>query len=164
MDGTILADLLEKIYSGLNPEEIKRDVDDLGIDKFIRRCATYAALSGGANGFFGFTTMIVGLPADVINNVIQQFRVTLAIIYYKKGIYKMSFPDFMKIVGASLGVEMGATLTKGVLFIIAGQIVARMAASTAVKAIPFIGAGIGGGVNYAFISSIGAAVKALPMT
>lgn len=59
--------------------------------------------------------MIVGVPVDVVNNVIQQFRVALGVIYCRKGVYNVSFSELMKIVGVSIGVEVGATLTKSVM-------------------------------------------------
>lgn len=154
-----LEDLFLKIYQQLNPEDIKKSVDEKGIDKFISRCATYAAISGGVNGAGGFTTMIVGVPADVINNIVQQFRVTLGVIYYKRKVYKVAFDDFMKIVGVSVGVEVGATVTKATMIAIANQMLKLMAASTAGKAFPVLGAFIGGSVNYTYITAIGAAVK-----
>jgi len=159
----IIADNFRKLFDQLQNEHIKETVDEIGIDAFINRCSLYAGTSGAAAGFGGFATMVVGVPLDVINNVFQQFRVTLAVIYHKKGIYKPSFTEFMKIVGLSVGVEMGATVGKSVMIAIARQIIVRMTASSAGKAIPFFGAFIGGSVNYGFIKLIGAAVKQLNM-
>ena len=69
----------------------------------------------------------------------------------------------MKIVGASLGVEAGATFTKAVMIAVANQIIIRLSASTAVKVVPFLGGFVGGSANYAFIKLIGASVKAIDM-
>ena len=135
----------------------------MGIDGFINHCAILAATTGAASGFGGFATMIVGVPFDVINNVLQQFRVTLGVIYYKKGVYKVSFAELIKIVGVSIGVEVGATLTKSVMISIANKILVRLSAATAGKAVPFLGAAIGGSVNYGFVKAIGAAVKRIDM-
>jgi hypothetical protein len=151
-------------FASINQHEIKKGVDEMGIDKFINHCALLAATTGAATGFGGFATMLVGVPVDVINNVLQQFRVTLGVIYHKKGVYKVSFTDLMKIVGVSIGVEVGATLTKAVMLSIANKILVRLSAATAGKAIPFLGAAVGGSVNYGFIKVIGKAVKAIDMT
>ncbi len=159
----IIAGNFKKLYDQLQNEDIKETVDDIGIDAFIDKCARYAAMSGAAAGFAGFATMVVGVPLDVVNNVFQQFRVTLAVLYHKKGIYKPSFAEFMTIVGLSVGVEVGATIGKSVMIAIARQILVRMTASTAGKAIPFFGAVIGGSVNYGFIKLIGTSVKQLNM-
>ncbi|NER27943.1 MAG: hypothetical protein F6J89_09975 [Symploca sp. SIO1C4] len=160
----ILVNSFKTVFEKMNQEGIKDSVDKKGIDKFISDCALLAATTGAASGFGGFSTMIVGVPADVINNVFQQFRVTLGVIYYKKGVYKVSFSEFMKIVGVSLGVEAGATLTKAVMISIANKILIRLSASTAGKAVPFLGAFVGGSVNYGFIRAMGAAVKKIDMS
>ena len=107
----------------------------------------------------GAATMVVGVPVDTVNNVIQQFRVTLGVIYYKKRTYSVSFNDFMKIVAVSLGVEVGATIGKSILISVANKILARLASATALKAIPLFGGFIGGSVNFGFIKFIGEAVK-----
>ncbi|MEH1807044.1 hypothetical protein [Nostoc sp.] len=161
---TLLVKSFQKVFENMNQEGIKESVDKKGIDKFISDCALLAATTGAASGFGGFSTMIVGVPVDVLNNVVQQFRVTLAVIYDKKGVYKVSFPQFMKIVGVSLGVEIGATLTKSIMLSIANKIIIRLSATTAGKAVPFLGAFIGGSVNYGFIRGIGAAVKRIDMS
>ncbi len=160
----LLVDSFKKVFESMNNEGIKESVDKNGIDHFISNCALLAATTGAASGFGGFTTMVVGVPADVINNVIQQFRVTLGVIYYKKGVYKVSFSEFMTIVGLSVGVEVGVSITKSVMISIANKILIRLSASTAGKAIPFLGAAIGGSVNYGFIKAIGAAVKKVDMS
>lgn len=157
----LVADSFKKVFESINQFQIKEGVDTMGIDKFINHCALLAAGTGAVAGMGGAITMIIGVPADLLNNVLQQFRVTLGVIYDKTGEYKVSFPDFMKIVGVSLGVEVTATLTRGVLIRIAEAILARMTASAAGKAIPIFGAIIGGSVNYAFITWIGKAVQKL---
>lgn len=144
---TLLSQSFHKAFESINQFEVKKGVD----------------ATGAATGFGGFATMIVGVPVDVVNNVIQQFRVTLGVIYYRKGVYNVSFGELMKIVGVSIGVEVGATLTKSVMISIANKILVRLSASAAGKAIPFFGAVIGGSVNYGFIKFIGAAVKRIDM-
>lgn len=160
----LLVKSFKKVFEKMNKEGIKKSVDKNGIDRFISDCALLAATTGAASGFGGFSTMIVGVPADVINNVFQQFRVTLGVIYDKKGVYKVSFSEFMAIVGISLGVEVGATLTKAVMLSIANKILIRLSTTTAGKAVPFVGAFIGGSVNYGFIRAIGVAVKKIDMS
>lgn len=159
----ILSQSFQKIFESINQFEIKKKVDKMGIDGFINQCAILAATTGAASGFGGFTTMIVGVPFDILNNVLQQFRVTLGVIYYKKGVYKVSFAELIKIVGVSIGVEVGATLTKSVMISIANKILVRLSAAAAGKAVPFLGAAIGGSVNYGFVKAIGAAVKRIDM-
>jgi hypothetical protein len=159
-----LAESFHQVFESIKQHKIKEGVDEMGIDAFIKHCARLAGGTGAACGFGGFMTMAVGVPVDVFNNVFQQFRVTLAIIYHKTGRYSISFEDFMKIVGLSLGVEVGATLTKAVMLAIARQIIVRMSASTAGKAVPFLGAFIGAGVNYWFVKGIGASVMQLNLS
>jgi len=160
----ILSQSFQRIFESINQFEIKEKVDKMGIDGFINQCAILAATTGAASGFGGFATMIVGVPFDVLNNVLQQLRVTLGVIYYKKGVHKVSFTELMKIVGVSIGVEVGATLTKSVMINLANKILVRLSASVAGKAIPFLGAAIGGSVNYGFVKAIGAAVKRIDMS
>ncbi|NEO69226.1 hypothetical protein [Moorena sp. SIO3H5] len=160
----LLVNSFQAVFEKINQEGIKESVDKKGIDQFISDCASLAAITGAATGFTGFTIMIVGFPADVINNVFQQFRVTLGVIYDKKGVYKVSFSEFMTIVGVSVGVEVGANLTKAVMSSIANKILIRLFASSPGKAVPFVGAFIGGSINYGFIKAIGAAVKKIDMS
>jgi hypothetical protein len=161
---TLLSESFKKAFESINQFEVKKGVDEMGIDGFINHCATLAAATGAASGFGGFATMFVGLPVDVINNVIQQFRVTLGVIYHKRGVYKVSFTQLMTIVGVSIGVEVGATLTKSIMISIANKILARLSVSVAGKAVPFLGAVVGGTVNYGFIKFIGKAVKQIDMS
>jgi hypothetical protein len=149
----------KKVFEHLEHEGIKTGVDKKGVRRFVNECAALAALTGAVTGAGGVITMIVGVPVDVINNIVQQFRVTLAIIYKKRGRYdNIDFEEFMKIVGVSLGVEVGATITKNVLLNIAAAALAKMTASTAGKAVPIVGAFVSGGVNWMFIKAIAAAV------
>jgi hypothetical protein len=160
----LIAKSLKQVFDSVDQYAIKKGVDEMGIDKFISHCAGLAAGTGVANGIGGFATMIVGVPVDVVNNIFQQFRVTLAVIYHKKGVYQVSFTDFIKIVGISLGVEAGATVTQAILINIAGKILARLSASTAGKAIPLVGGLIVGSVNYGFIHFIGKSVQEIDMS
>jgi hypothetical protein len=156
-----LIDSFEAIYNHIDEIKIKEKVDQIGIEAFINQCARYAAATGAMSGIGGFVSTIVGLPADLINNIIQEFRVTLGVIYHKTGRYKISFVEFMKIVGASLGIEAAMTGMRVLMLEIAKRIIIRVGAGTAGKLIPLFGTIIGGGVNYVFIRSIGAAVMSI---
>lgn len=160
----ILAQSFQKIFENINQFDIKNKVDKIGIDEFINQCATLAATTGAVSGLGGFATMIVGVPFDLINTVLQQFRVTLAVIYYKKGVYKVSFFELISIVGQSVGAKVGAFITKAFLIAIANKILIRMSASIAGKAVPFLGAAIGSYVNYQYIKGIGESVKRIDMS
>ncbi|WP_431882406.1 hypothetical protein [Micromonospora gifhornensis] len=150
-----LSNSLEFIHKNLDGFKIKEKVDSMGIDGYINYCALLAAGSGAAAGIGGPITMIVGVPVDVANTVAQQFRVTLAVIYHRTGRYAVSFPEFMKIVGLSLGVEVGMMGLQQVVRVIAQVILKKLTARAAGRMIPFMGAAVGGGLNYAFIKTIG---------
>ncbi len=150
----LLIDSFEKLYNEMDKIKVKDQVDEKGIDGFINSCAKIAATVGAVSGLGGALTSIVGLPADLINTIIQQFRVTLAVIYHKTGRYKISFQEFIKIVGISIGVEVGVSLLKN----IAIKIITTKATQTAAKSIPLLGAVVGGGANYMFIKSLGKAL------
>jgi hypothetical protein len=143
------------IHKNLDGYSISKKVDEIGIEAYINRCATLAATTGAVAGAGGGVTLLVGLPADMINTITQQFKVTLAVIYNETGRYKVSFKEFMKVVGLSVGIEMGV---KGLEFLtvkIAKELLKRLASRTAGRIIPIIGGVIGGGVNFIFIKSIG---------
>ena len=160
----LLAESFKKVFESMDKVAVKKGVDEMGIDKYISHCALLAGATGAASGLAGGASLIIGLPVDIINNVVQQFRVTLGVIYHKKGVYKISFTDFMKIVGVSLGVEVGASLSKAVMIRIAIAILARLSGSTALRLLPLVGAVIGGTANYGFIKFIGVAVKKIDMS
>lgn len=133
----------------------------MGLDGFIEHCARLAAGTGALSGMGGAVTMVVGIPADLLNNVTQQFRVTLAVIYYQRGSYNIGFEEFMSIVAVSIGVEAGAVMTRAVLTRVAEKLLIRMGEKAAGRMIPFAGAVIGGLTNYLFIKGIGKTVKQL---
>jgi hypothetical protein len=160
----ILAQSFQKIFENINQFDIKNKVDKMGIDAFINQCATLAATTGAASGFGGFTTSIVGVPFDLMNNVLQLFRVTLGVIYHKKGVYKVSFLELIKIIGTAIGVEVGTIITRVILLAIAKSILLRMSASLAGKSVPFLGAAIGGFANYQYIRDMGESVKRINMS
>lgn len=144
----------KNIYSHINPLSIKKGVDEVGIDKFVNQCALLAAGSGAMAGAGGLATMIVGLPLDMINLVTQQFRVTLAINYYKTGRYQVTFTDFVKIVASSLKVDAGVTVTKNIMEEVAEKLLLNFGSKTVRRLVPVVGAVIGGSANYLFIKKV----------
>jgi EcsC protein family len=150
-----------KVYESINRHGIKKGVDEMGLDRFIEHCARLAASTGAITGFGGPVTMILGVPADLLNNVTQQFRVTMAIIYQRKGHYNISFEQLMGVVALSLGVEAGASITKAALARVAEKLLIRLGEKAAARMIPIAGAVVGGLTNYVFIKGIGKTVKRL---
>jgi hypothetical protein len=150
-----------RVYDSINRHGIKKGVDEMGIDGFIEHCARLAAGTGAITGLGGAVTMIVGIPADLLNNVTQQFRVTLAVIYDQRGDYHMGFEEFMSVVAVSIGVETGAVMTRTLLTRVAEKLLIRMGEKAAGRMIPFAGALVGGVTNYLFIKGIGKTLKRL---
>jgi hypothetical protein len=152
-----------KIFDSINQHGIQKGIDRMGVDGFIEHCARLAASTGAVTGMGGAVTMIVGLPADLFNNLAQQFRVTLGIIYARRGNYTVSFEELMSVVGVSLGLEAGLLLTREILEKVAEKLLLRMGAKAGGRLIPVIGAVVGGTTNYLFIKGVGASVKRLPL-
>ena len=100
----------------------------MGLDGFIQHCARLSAGTGAVTGMGGTVSLLVGLPFDVLNNITQQFRVTLAVIYDRRGSYEVGFDEFMSIVAVSLGVEAGLVMTRSLLENIAERLLVRMGA------------------------------------
>jgi hypothetical protein len=150
-----------RVYDRVDIEAVKTGVDEMGLNGYIKHCARVAAATGVVAGIGGVATLVVGVPADVLNNLTQQFRVTLAVMYVKTGDYEVSFEDFMAIVAVSVGVEAGVMLTKSVLVRVAERLLIRMGERTAARVVPILGAAIGGTTNYFFIKGIGASLKRL---
>jgi len=135
----------------------------MGLDGFIEHCARLAASTGAITGMGGAITVLVGIPADLFNNLAQQFRVTLGVIYARRGKYTVTFEELMSVVGVSLGLEAGLILTREILENIAEKLLLRMGAKAGGRLVPFIGAVVGGTTNYLFIKSVGASVKRIPL-
>jgi hypothetical protein len=148
-----------RVFERVDKAAVKKGVDEMGLNAFIKHCARLAATTGFISGFGGVVTMVVGVPADMLNTLTQQFRVTLAVIYAKTGDCEVSFEDFMAIVAISIGVEAGIMITKSVLVRIAERLLIRMSERTAARLVPILGAAIGGTTNYLFIRGIGASLK-----
>jgi hypothetical protein len=152
-----------KIFNSINQYGVKKGVDELGLDGYIKHCARVAASTGAITGVGGATSMILGLPLDLFNNVTQQFRVTLAVIYARRGTYAMSFETFMAVVAVSVGLEAGLIATRSLLENIAEKLLLRLGESAVGRLVPVVGAVVGGATNYLFIRGIGASMKKLPL-
>jgi len=154
---------LRKIFDSINQHGIQKGVDRMGLDGFIEHCARLAASTGAITGMGGAVTVIVGIPADLFNNLAQQFRVTLAVIYARRGSYTVTFEELMSVVGISLGLEAGLMLTREILENVAEKLLLRMGAKAGGRLVPLIGAVVGGTTNYLFIKGVGASVKRIPL-
>jgi hypothetical protein len=148
-----------RIFDRVDKVAVKRGVDEMGLNAFIKHCARLAAATGVVSGIGGVATMVVGVPADMLNTMTQQFRVTLAVLYVKTGDNEIGFEDFMAVVAVSIGVEAGVMITKSVLIRIAERLLIRLSERAAARIIPVVGAAIGGATNYLFIKGIGASLK-----
>jgi hypothetical protein len=149
----------ERIFSSIDQMNIKRGVDRLGLEKFIDQCAWIAAGTGAISGTGGLFTMIVGLPVDFLNIITQQFRITMAIMYYNRGTYEIEFSDFMRLIATSLKVEASVALTKTMLENTAEKLLAIFGTRIAERLVPVVGAAIGGTTNYLFIKRMAKSVK-----
>jgi hypothetical protein len=149
----------QKIFDQIDQMGIKKGVDQMGIDKFINQCALLAAGSGVITGAGGITTMLIGVPLDIINLITQQFRVTLAVSYHNTGSYKFSFNEFFKIVASSLKVDTGMAMSKTVMEEVAQKLLLTVGSKTARRLVPVVGAVIGGTANYLFIKRMADSVR-----
>jgi hypothetical protein len=152
-----------KVFYSINQYGIKKGVDEFGLDGFIRHCARLAASTGAITGLGGGITMIVGIPVDLFNSIAQQFRVTMAIIYDRRGDYSVTFEELMSIIALSVGADAGFILTRAVIEDTAEKLLIRMGAKAGGRLIPFVGAILGSTVNYLFIKGSAASVKKLPL-
>ena len=156
----------EQIFEHIDQLGVKKGVDKMGLDKFIQQCAYLAAGSGIISGSGGMFTAIIGMPIDFINLITQQFRVTMAIMYYNKGTYEIGFEEFMSIIATSLKVDAGITITKTMMESISEKMLMLFGTRTAERLIPVVGAAIGGTTNYLFIKRMAAMIRkmqAVPM-
>jgi hypothetical protein len=146
----------QKIFDQIDQLGIKKGVDELGIDKFVRQCALLAAGSGAITGLGGITTMLIGVPIDMINLITQQFRVTMAIAYHKTGRYSIGFNDFFRIVASSFKVDATMAVSKNMMEQVAEKLLLNLGTKTAERLVPVVGAVIGGTTNYLFIKRVSA--------
>jgi hypothetical protein len=144
----------QKIFNQIDQLGIKKGVDTMGIDKFINQCAYLAAGSGVITGAGGISTILIGVPLDIINLITQQFRVTLAVAYHNTGKYEIRFDDFFRIVASSLKVDTGMTITKNIMEEVAEKLMINIGSKTAERLVPVVGAVIGGAANYFFIKKV----------
>jgi len=151
----------KQIFDRIDQLSIKKGVDKMGLDKFIEQCAYLAAGSGVISGTGGMLTMVIGVPVDFINLITQQFRVTMAVMYYTRGSYHVDFEEFMHFIATSLKVEAGVTLTKSMLEGVAEKLLLLFGTRTAERLVPVVGAVIGGTANYLFIKRMAESVKKL---
>lgn len=149
----------QKIFNQIDQLGIKKGVDEMGLDKFINQCALLAAGSGVITGAGGISTLLIGIPIDMINLITQQFRVTLAVSYYNTGSYQLRFEDFFKIVATSLKVDAGMAMTKNIMEEVAEKLMINIGSKTAERLIPIVGAVIGGSANYLFIKRVATSIK-----
>lgn len=151
----------KQIFDHIDQLNIKKGVDNMGLDKFINQCAYLAAGSGVVSGTGGLVTMMIGMPVDFVNLITQQFRVTMAIMYYHKGSYKIGFDEFMQLVATSFKIEAGIAVTKTMMETIAEKMLLAFGAKAARRLVPVVGAVIGGAANYMFVKKMAEKVKEL---
>ncbi len=144
----------KKLFNHIDQLTIKNEVDKMGIDKFINHCALLAAGSGAASGAGGLATLLVGAPLDMLNLVMQQFRVTMGIRYHNTGEYKINFLDCIRLVASSLKVDAGVTITKNIMEEVAAKLMLAFGSRAAERLLPVVGAVIGGTANYLFIKKV----------
>ncbi len=152
----------KQIFDHIDQVNIKKGVDEMGLEKFIDKCAYLAAGSGVISGSGGLLTMVVGVPLDFVNLVTQQFRVTMAIMYHHRGSFRVGFDEFMKLVATSLKVDAKVTLTKTMMEGVAEKLLLLLGTRTAERMVPVVGAVIGGTTNYMFIKRMARSVKEMP--
>lgn len=144
----------KQIFSRIDQMGIKKGVDEMGIDKFVNQCALMAAGSGLITGVGGVSTLLIGIPLDIINLITQQFRVTLAISYSNTGNYKIRFEDFFRIVASSVKADTKLAISKNIMEEVAQKLVLTLGSKTSRRLIPIVGGVIGGTVNYFFIKGV----------
>jgi hypothetical protein len=144
----------KKLFNHIDQLTIKQGVDEMGIDKFVNHCALLAAGSGAASGAGGFATLLVGAPLDMLNLIMQQFRVTMAIRYHNTGEYKINFVDCFRMVASSLKVDAGVTITKNIMEEVVAKLMLIFGSRAAERLLPVVGAVIGGTANYLFIKRV----------
>jgi hypothetical protein len=103
--------------------------------------------------------MAIGIPFDILNLLTQQFRVSLAILYYNRGNYDITFEEFMAFLTTALQVDAGVAVTKAIMERSAEKMMVRMGSKTAGRLIPIVGALIGGSTNYLVIKRLADSLK-----
>ena len=149
----------KQIFEHIDQLNIKKGVDKMGLEKFIEQCAYLAAGSGVISGSGGMFTLIAGIPFDFANLITQQFRITMAIMYYNRGSYQIGFDEFMSLVATSLKVEARVAVSKTMMEAIAEKLLMILGTRTAERLVPVVGAVIGGTANYLFIKRMAQSIK-----
>ncbi|HVW14094.1 MAG TPA: hypothetical protein VHB54_09735 [Mucilaginibacter sp.] len=154
-------DGVRKLFSRVDQLGVRQGVDKMGLNGFIEHCARLSVVTGAISGGGGALTMSIGIPIDLANVVTQQIRVALAIIYYHRGSYTVSFDEFMSIMATALQVEAGIAVTKGLLERSAENALLRIGPKTAARLVPVVGAVISGATNYLFVKRMARKIKAM---
>jgi hypothetical protein len=144
----------KKVFNHIDQATVKKGVDELGIDRFINQCALLAAGSGALTGAGGIGTMLIGAPLDIANLITQQFRVTMAINYYRTGRSKVHFTELFRIIASSLKVDAGMAVSKTVMEEVAQKLLISLGPKSIRRLVPVVGAVIGGSANYMFIKKV----------
>ena len=153
----------KQIFEHIDQLNIKKGVDKMGLEKFIEQCAYLAAGSGVISGSGGMFTLIAGIPFDFANLITQQFRITMAIMYYNRGSYEIGFDEFMSLVATSLKVEARVAVSKTMMEAIAEKLLMILGTRTAERLVPVVGAVIGGTANYLFIKRMAQSIKKMEL-
>lgn len=137
----------ESIFNGLNRQEIANKVDEIGLDSFNDRACSYSFGTGFASGLGGPLT-IAAFPADVVNTIAQQLRITVAIVYDQTGQTDFDFWTYVKIIAFGLGAAVTSTVVGTQLLRKVVQILLpRMTLVQFSKVVPVLGGLFAGGVN-----------------
>jgi len=152
-------DGLRYIFEKINQLQIKKGVDQLGLDAFIHQCAILAAGSGVVTGVGGAGSMLIGIPLDMINVITQQFRVTLAFRYSHTGDSKIRFEEFLTFLSEAIKSDTGVSVTKTAIEEVTQRLMVNMGAKTTKRLVPILGALIGGSANYLYIKRVADSLK-----
>jgi len=150
---------LRYIFGKIDQLHIKKGVDQLGLDTFVHQCAILAAGSGVITGVGGASSLLIGVPLDMVNVLTQQFRVTLAIHYSKTGGCHVRFEEFLVFLSGAIKTDAGVTVTKTAMEEVAQKLMVNMGARTTKRLIPVVGAVIGGSANYLYIKRVADSLK-----
>ena len=171
---TMLEEVFRAMFEEIDPEKIRKEVDDLResapsyrpeqharmlSQRAALRCAAAGALTGLPFGIAAIGT----ISADIAYLVYQQFRliVGIATIYGHEPSARERFTEALSCLAYSSGVGMGkqgiavmlesATIEGGV---IAEKLGARFMRERLAKFVPFVGVISGGALNYAAVYAV----------
>lgn len=167
------------------PESDERRLVEAAISRIIRESMAAAGTTGFVTGLGGFSTMVITIPADVASNFVINARMVGAIAYLRG--YDLNDPHSQAMflltvagtsgqaVAASFGVRLGREGAKAAIkavpikvlrdinkragFYLVAKYGSKRAAATLVKAVPFVGGVVSGGINVALTASIGKTAK-----